>query len=63
MRAWKRGALPFARGSVLRLAPPLCIDAAQVDELAEIVCACIEELQDELSAARKDRVSASTGAA
>lgn len=50
MRAWKRGALPFARGSVLRLAPPLCIDAAQVDELASITCACLEELQDELSA-------------
>jgi putrescine aminotransferase len=63
MRAWKRGALPFARGSVLRLAPPLCIDAAQVDELAEIVCASIEELQDELSAARKDRVAATTGTA
>jgi putrescine aminotransferase len=63
MRAWKRGALPFARGSVLRLAPPLCIDAAQVDELAEIVCASIAELQDELSAARKDRVAATTGTA
>ena len=49
MKAWKRGALPFARGSVLRLAPPLCIEGQQVDELADIVCACIEELQDELS--------------
>jgi putrescine aminotransferase len=57
MRAWKRGALPFARGSVLRLAPPLCINAAQVDELADIVCACVEELQDELSAARTDRAA------
>jgi 4-aminobutyrate aminotransferase-like enzyme len=63
MRAWKRGALPFARGSVLRLAPPLCIDAAQVDELAAIVCACVEELQDEVTAARKDRVTVGAGAA
>jgi putrescine aminotransferase len=63
MKAWKRGALPFARGSVLRLAPPLCIDAAQVDELADIICACIEELQDELAAARKDRTTVPAGAA
>jgi 4-aminobutyrate aminotransferase-like enzyme len=49
MRAWKRGVIPFARGSVLRLAPPLCIDAAQVDELAALVCECIEELQDGLT--------------
>jgi len=57
MKAWKRGALPFARGSVLRLAPPLCISAAQVDELADIICQTIEELQDEVTAARKDRVA------
>ena len=63
MKAWKRGALPFARGSVLRLAPPLCIDAAQVDELAAIVCECLEELQDELAAARRDRVAATAGRA
>jgi putrescine---pyruvate transaminase len=49
MRAWRRGVIPFARGSVLRLAPPLCIDAAQVDELAALVCECIEELHDELA--------------
>jgi putrescine aminotransferase len=50
MRAWQRGVIPFARGSVLRLAPPLCIDASQVDELADTVCACIEELQGAVSA-------------
>jgi len=49
LRAWRRGVIPFARGSVLRLAPPLCIDAAQVDELAGLVCECIEELQQELA--------------
>ena len=59
MKAWKRGALPFARGSVLRLAPPLCINAQQIDELADIVAACIKELQDDVSAARRDHVAAS----
>jgi adenosylmethionine-8-amino-7-oxononanoate aminotransferase len=49
MRAWRRGVIPFARGSVLRLAPPLCIDAAQVDTLAAVVCECIEELHGELA--------------
>jgi len=57
MRGWKRGVIPFARGSVLRLAPPLCIDSAQVDELASVICDTIEELQDEVSRTRKDRVA------
>ena len=56
MSAWKRGVIPFARGSVLRLAPPLCIDAAQVDELAALICECIEELQDSITAAGRARV-------
>ena len=57
MRGWKRGVIPFARGSVLRLAPPLCIDSAQVDELASVICETIEELQDDVSRTRKDRVA------
>ena len=57
MIAWKRGVIPFARGSVLRLAPPLCIDAAQVDELSNLICESVEELQDSLAAARRDRVA------
>lgn len=57
MRGWKRGVIPFARGSVLRLAPPLCIDSAQVDELASVICETIQELQDEVSRTRKDRVA------
>ncbi|MCC6534074.1 MAG: aspartate aminotransferase family protein [Burkholderiales bacterium] len=61
MRAWQRGVIPFARGSVLRLAPPLCIDAAQVDELAALMCECVEELQDAVSAQSKNSVA--TGAA
>ncbi|RPI41183.1 MAG: aspartate aminotransferase family protein, partial [Betaproteobacteria bacterium] len=57
MIAWERGVIPFARGSVLRLAPPLCIDAGQVDELAGLACESIEALQDQVSAARRDRVA------
>jgi putrescine aminotransferase len=57
MKAWQRGVIPFARGSVLRLAPPLCIDAAQVDELASLTCETVEELQDEVTRARRDRVT------
>jgi putrescine aminotransferase len=62
MRAWKRGVLPFARGSVLRLAPPLCISPAEVDELASLICETIAELQDELSTSRRDRVATTTAA-
>jgi 4-aminobutyrate aminotransferase-like enzyme len=58
MRAWKRGVIPFARGSVLRLAPPLCIDAAEVDALAAVVCECIEELHGELAQRKGDAAAA-----
>jgi putrescine aminotransferase len=57
MKAWKRGVIPFARGSVLRLAPPLCIDAAQVDELADLMGSIVEELQDEVTRTSKNRVA------
>lgn len=53
MKAWERGVIPFARGSVLRLAPPLCIDAAQVDELASVMGDIIAALQDEVTRSRK----------
>ena len=49
LRAWKRGAVAVAAGSVLRVAPPLCINAAEVDELAQILGDSLRELQDELS--------------
>lgn len=49
LRAWKKGAVAPAKGSVFRVAPPLCITAAQVDELANILGESIRELQDELS--------------
>jgi putrescine---pyruvate transaminase len=49
--AWKRGAVAPARGSVLRVAPPLSINAAEVDELARILADSINEMYDEVSAA------------
>jgi hypothetical protein len=42
---------------VLRLAPPLCIDAAQVDELADLMGSIVEELQDEVTRTSKNRVA------
>jgi putrescine aminotransferase len=57
MKGWERGVIPFARGSVLRLAPPLCIDAAQVDELADVMCGIVAELQDEVTRASRSRVA------
>ena len=46
-KAWDRGAIVYARGSVLRLAPPLCITASEVDQLVDVVAASIEELETE----------------
>src|SRR5881397_419376 len=47
-KAWDRGAIVYARGQVLRLAPPLCITREEVDQLVDIVAASIEELEGEL---------------
>jgi putrescine aminotransferase len=47
-KAWERGAIVYARGSVLRLAPPLCITAGEVDQLVAIVADSIESLQDDI---------------
>ncbi len=47
-KAWDRGAIVYARGQVVRLAPPLCITPAEVDQLVGIVAASIEELEGEL---------------
>ncbi|MGQ0749654.1 MAG: aminotransferase family protein [Betaproteobacteria bacterium] len=49
IRTWNKGAVAPARGSVLRVAPPLSISAAEVDELAHILADSLRELQDELS--------------
>jgi putrescine aminotransferase len=48
-KAWDRGAIVYARGHVVRLAPPLCITSAEVDQLVDIVAASIEELETELT--------------
>jgi adenosylmethionine-8-amino-7-oxononanoate aminotransferase len=48
-KAWERGAIVYARGQVVRLAPPLCITPAEVDRLVEIVAASIHELDAELA--------------
>ena len=47
-KAWTRGAIVYARGSVVRLAPPLCISREEVDQLVDIVAASIEELEAEV---------------
>jgi putrescine aminotransferase len=47
--AWDRGAIVYARGSVVRLAPPLCITAAEVDQLVAVVAECIEALGREVA--------------
>src|SRR5438093_15567 len=47
-KAWDRGAIVYARGQVVRLAPPLCITPAEVDQLVDIVAASIGELEAEL---------------
>jgi putrescine---pyruvate transaminase len=49
VRAIKRGAVVAAGGSVMRVAPPLSINTAEVDELAQIMGDSLRELQDELS--------------
>jgi putrescine aminotransferase len=42
--AWERGAIVYARGSVLRLAPPLCISATEVDQLVAIAADSVQAL-------------------
>jgi putrescine aminotransferase len=47
--AWDRGAIIYARGTVLRLAPPLCITAPEVDELVAMVADSVGALQREVT--------------
>ena len=46
-KAWDRGAIVYARGTVLRLAPPLCITPAEVDALVAIVADSVTALARE----------------
>jgi len=48
-KAWDRGAIVYARGQVVRLAPPLCITPEEVDKLVDIVAASIGELESDLT--------------
>jgi adenosylmethionine-8-amino-7-oxononanoate aminotransferase len=48
-KAWDRGAIVYARGQVLRLAPPLCITGEEVDQLVDIVAGSIDDLEAELT--------------
>jgi adenosylmethionine-8-amino-7-oxononanoate aminotransferase len=48
-KAWDRGAIVYARGTVLRLAPPLCITPAEVDALVGIVADSVDSLQRDLA--------------
>jgi adenosylmethionine-8-amino-7-oxononanoate aminotransferase len=49
-KAWDRGAIIYARGTVLRLAPPLCITAAEVDELVAVVADSVDSLARDVAA-------------
>ena len=42
--AWDRGAIVYARGSVLRLAPPLCITREETDQLVGVVADSVRAL-------------------
>ncbi len=48
-KAWDRGAIVYARGNVLRLAPPLCITASEVDQLVDVVAASVRDLDAEVA--------------
>jgi putrescine---pyruvate transaminase len=47
--AWDRGAIVYARGTVLRLAPPLCITPSEVDQLVAVVTESIDDLERKLT--------------
>jgi len=47
-KAWDRGVIVYARGNVLRLAPPLCITSEEVDKLVAVVSDSIQELAKEV---------------
>jgi adenosylmethionine-8-amino-7-oxononanoate aminotransferase len=51
-KAWDRGAIVYARGNVLRLAPPLCITSHEVDELVGVVVDSVNALAHDLSSGR-----------
>ena len=46
---WDRGAIVYARGTVLRLAPPLCITPSEVDQLVGVVAESVKDLERKLT--------------
>lgn len=48
-KAWDRGVIIYARGNVLRLAPPLCITAQEVDQLVAVVSESVQELAKDVT--------------
>ncbi len=44
-----RGAIVYARGSVLRLAPPLCIAREEVDQRVRVVAGSAEALRKDIA--------------
>jgi adenosylmethionine-8-amino-7-oxononanoate aminotransferase len=48
-KTWDRGVIAYARGTVVRLAPPLCITAEEVDHLAAVVGESVHELAREVT--------------
>jgi adenosylmethionine-8-amino-7-oxononanoate aminotransferase len=49
-KTWERGVIAYARGTVVRLAPPLCITREEVDHLAGVVAESIHELERDVTA-------------
>jgi putrescine aminotransferase len=47
--AWDRGAIVYARGTVLRLAPPLCITPSEVDQLVGVVAESVKDLESKVA--------------
>ncbi len=48
-KAWDRGAIVYARGTVLRLAPPLCIGPEEIDQLVGVVAESVDDLERDLA--------------
>jgi putrescine---pyruvate transaminase len=48
-KAWDRDVIVYARGSVVRLAPPLCITAQEIDQLVGVVADSVTEVQRDLA--------------
>ena len=48
-KTWERGVIAYARGTVVRLAPPLCITAEEVDHLVGVVAESIRELERDVT--------------